>query len=70
MVFIRLEQDAVAGPDYLDRTAFALAEADALGDPDRLPVRVRMPGVARAGVKWTTASWMPEGPGRSAIVSM
>jgi hypothetical protein len=30
-------------PDRLDRAAFALAEADALGDEDRLPKRVGMP---------------------------
>jgi hypothetical protein len=33
VVFAGLEEDAVAGSDYFDRTAFALAEADALGDP-------------------------------------
>src|SRR2546430_13532197 len=48
VVLIRLEEDTVAGTDHLDRTAPALAEADTLGDPDRLPVRVRMPGGARA----------------------
>ena len=44
-----LEEDAVAGPDHLDRPAFALAEADALGDPDRLAARMGVPGGARAG---------------------
>src|SRR5207244_4126816 len=44
----RLEEDAVARADDLDRTALALAEADPFGDPDRLPVRVGMPGGARA----------------------
>src|SRR5207244_6704085 len=49
VVLARLEEDAVAGSDHLDRTAFALAEADSLGDPDRLAVRVGMPGGAGAG---------------------
>ena len=44
--FSRLEVDAVAGPDLLDRAALALAAADALGDEDRLPERVRVPGGA------------------------
>src|SRR5919109_4767274 len=48
-VLAGLEEHAVAGPDLLDRTAFAPAEADALGDEDRLPVRVDLPGGARAG---------------------
>ena len=47
VLLARLEEDAVAGPDQLDRAAAALAEADALGDPDRLAVRVRVPGGAR-----------------------
>src|SRR5205823_9953336 len=33
-----LEEDAVAGSDRFDRAAFALAQANAFGDPDRLPV--------------------------------
>ena len=49
VVLARLEEDPVAGADGLDRPAFALAEADALGDPDRLTVRVRVPGGAGAG---------------------
>jgi hypothetical protein len=49
VVLARLEEDAVAGPDHLDRAARALAEADTLGDPDRLAMRVRVPGGARAG---------------------
>src|SRR4029453_9722439 len=36
VVLAGLEEDAVAGPDELDRAAFALAEAEALGDEDRL----------------------------------
>jgi hypothetical protein len=38
VMLARLEEDAVAGADDLDGTAAALAEPDALGDPDRLPV--------------------------------
>src|SRR5262245_44719218 len=49
VVLARLEEDAVAGADDLDRPALTLAEADALGDPDRLAARVRVPGGARAG---------------------
>src|SRR3954464_10549770 len=49
VVLARLEEDTVAGADLLDRAALALAEADALGDEDRLAVRVRVPGGARAG---------------------
>jgi hypothetical protein len=48
VVFARLE-DAVAGADDLDGAAFVLAEADAFGDPDRLAVRMRVPGGAGAG---------------------
>src|SRR3954453_19931125 len=49
VVLAGLEEDAVAGADDLDRSALALAEADALGDEDRLAVRVRVPCGARAG---------------------
>src|SRR4051812_23780422 len=44
VVLARLEEDAVAGPDLLDRPTVALAEADALGDEDGLAVRVGVPG--------------------------
>ena len=44
-----LEEDAVAGADHLDRPAAPLTEAHALEHPDRLAVRVRVPGGARAG---------------------
>src|SRR6266511_3810989 len=47
VVLARFEEDAVAGADHLDGAALALAEADALGHPDRLSVRVRVPGGAR-----------------------
>src|SRR3954447_803780 len=44
-----LEEDPVTRSDHLDRAAFALAEAEAFGDPDRLAERVSVPGGARAG---------------------
>src|SRR3954470_4315023 len=34
VVLARLEEDAIAGPDLLDRPTLALAEADALRDED------------------------------------
>src|SRR3954454_11231469 len=43
VVLARLEEDAVAGADLLDRAALALTQADPLGDEDRLAVRVRVP---------------------------
>src|SRR3954452_24241912 len=49
VVLAGLEEHAVAGADLFDRAAFALAAADALGDEDRLAVRVGVPGGARAG---------------------
>src|SRR3954452_1955139 len=49
VILARLEEDAVAGADLFDRAALALAAADALGDEDRLAVRVGVPGGARAG---------------------
>src|SRR3954452_23173554 len=49
VVLTGLEEHAVAGTDDLDGAALALAEADALGDEDRLAVRVGVPGGARAG---------------------
>src|SRR4051812_24370286 len=48
VVLARLEENAVAGADLLDRPGLALAQADALGDEDRLPVRVGVPGGAGA----------------------
>src|SRR3954447_24425703 len=49
VILCGLEEHAVAGADRLDRAALALAPADALGDEDRLAVRVRVPGGAGAG---------------------
>src|SRR4051812_14348144 len=49
VVLAGFEEHAVARPDLLDRAAFALAEPQAFGDEDRLPVRVGVPGGARSG---------------------
>ena len=49
VVLAGLEEDAVAGPDHLDRAAAPLREADALEHPDRLAVRVRVPRGACTG---------------------
>ena len=43
------EEDAIAGPDDLDRAAAALAATDSLQDVDRLAVGVRVPGRSGAG---------------------
>src|SRR5205807_5821640 len=47
VVLARLEVDAVAGADDLDRTVAPLAAPDAFGDVDGLTKGVRVPG--RAG---------------------
>ena len=44
-----LEEDAVARTDDLDRPTATLSVTDSLGDPDRLAVRVGVPGSAGAG---------------------
>src|SRR3954465_14186091 len=49
VVLARLENDAVAGPDLGDGAALALAAPDALGDENRLAVRMGVPCGARAG---------------------
>jgi hypothetical protein len=69
VVFARLEDDAVARPDQLDAAAFPLAETDAFGDPDRLPVRMGVPGSARIGVKWTLAAPIRDPSDGAAMVS-
>jgi hypothetical protein len=48
VVLVGLEEDAVARADELHLAALALAEADALGDEDRLAVRVGVPRCPRA----------------------
>jgi hypothetical protein len=47
VVLARLEEHAVTGSDGVDRPALTLAQADALGDEDRLAVGVRVPGGVR-----------------------
>src|SRR5439155_9357749 len=49
VLLARLEEDTVAGPDHLDRPAPTLRVTDSFRDEDRLPVRMRVPGRARAG---------------------
>src|SRR3954447_13535482 len=49
VVLARLEEDPVAGPDDLDWASLALAEADALGDEDRLSVGMCVPRGPRTG---------------------
>src|SRR3954452_829392 len=62
VVLAGLEEDAVAGADLFNRAAFTLAAADALGDEDRLTVRVGVPRGARAGGEVHECGG--EGPGR------
>src|SRR5215218_9735681 len=56
VVLFWLEIDAVAGTDYFDRAALTLAEPDALGDEDRLPEWMGVPGGASAGGEVDAAS--------------
>jgi hypothetical protein len=65
-----LEEDAVARPDHLDRSALVLAEADAFGDPDRLPAWMRVPGRPRAGREVDVAAPTAQCSSGVAIVSM
>jgi len=60
VLLARLEEHAVAGTDHLGLTAAPLGEADALEDVDRLPVRVRVPGRARAGREVHAACAQPQ----------
>ena len=48
VIFAGLEEDSIAGADHLDRAPAPLHQADALGDPDCLAVRVGVPGRSRA----------------------
>src|SRR4051794_14160685 len=70
VVLAGLEEDAVAGADLLDRTALALAQADAFGHEDRLPVRVGVQAVRAPGVKCTSAAAKVEVPAGAATASM
>src|SRR3954454_10410632 len=49
VVLAGLEIDAVARADDLDRAALSLAQPHSLGDEDRLPEGVGVPGGAGAG---------------------
>src|ERR671938_1470316 len=69
VVLTGLEVHAVAGADLLDRRALALAQADALGDVDRLAVGVGVPGGTRAGSEAHESGSRREGGARVAIVS-
>src|SRR5581483_1389102 len=60
----RLEEDGVSGADRLDRSALTLAEADALADPDRLTVRMRVPRGACAGREMDDRGADPRSLGR------
>src|SRR3954470_621118 len=64
VVLAGLEEDAVAGADLLDRPALALAQAEALGDEDRLAVRVGVPGGACARGEVHERGGEPGGPRR------
>ena len=61
VLLARLEEDAIARPDDLDRAAAPLRVTDSLGDPDRLAVRVGVPGGAGAGREVDVAArWIRE----------
>ena len=49
VLLVGLEEDAVSGADDFDRSAAALAQADALGDEHGLAQRVAVPVGARPG---------------------
>ena len=49
----RLEENAISGPDLLDRAAQSLAAPDALGDVNGLAVWVGVPCRAYPGATWT-----------------
>jgi hypothetical protein len=71
VVLAWLEEHTVTGADELYWPALALAEADPLGDVDRLSARVGVPGGARAGgVKWTRLACARLGARAAATASM
>ena len=70
VVLAGLEEDAVSRVDLLDGAALALAEADALGYPDRLPCGCVCQAVRAPGVKWTAAAANVELPAGAAMASM
>jgi hypothetical protein len=70
VVLAGLEEHAVAGADDLDGAALTLAYADALGDEDRLAVRVGVQAVRALGVKWTSAAAKVDVAAGAATASM
>jgi hypothetical protein len=64
VVLAGFEEDAVARADGLDLPALAPAAAHTLGDEDRLPVRVGVPGGARARGEVDEGGGERRGPGR------
>src|SRR5438128_5136362 len=64
MLFAGLEEDAVAWADQLDRPAAALAYADTLEYPDRLTVRMRVPGGTGTGREVDAARAHPRATSR------
>jgi hypothetical protein len=49
VLFVRLDIDAVARADHLDRAASALDQSDSLDDEEALSKRVTVPGGAGTG---------------------
>jgi hypothetical protein len=49
VLFVRLDVEAVARADHLDRAAAALDQPDSLGDEEALSKRVTVPGGAGTG---------------------
>jgi hypothetical protein len=70
VVLTRLEEDPVSGTDDLYGAAFTPAQADALGDEDRLTVRVGVPSGARTGREVQSAAPKVELPAAAATTSM
>ena len=64
MLDARRYPDDVAGPDFLDRAAPVLAQADARRDDQRLAERMRVPGGARARLERHDAAADPGRSGR------
>src|SRR6266852_6187541 len=64
VLLTRLEEHPIAWPDHLDRTSPPRCETDALGDVDRLAVRVRVPRGPCAGREMDIAGADPERTGR------
>lgn len=70
VLFVRLDVDAVAGADQLDRAAAALDQSDSLDDEEALSKRVRCQAVRAPGMKWTKLANTRDGADAVATVSM